>query len=104
MAIYWSKILPVDDMTTWMKQKSHDLARQANALGLAIQMRLSGIGFPMRPYSKGDIVALEQEFSELKPNVDTFVENMKANRRMKQQQEVKYDCEETQQDNEDSEW
>jgi len=36
---------------------------------------------------------------------------MKANRRMKQQQEVEYDCEafaafceETQQDNEDNEW
>ena len=29
MAIYWSKILPIDDMTTWMKQKSHRLARQA---------------------------------------------------------------------------
>ena len=44
MAIDWSKILPVDDMTTWMKQTSHDLARQANALGLAIQMDLNGIG------------------------------------------------------------
>ena len=54
----------------------------------------------MKKYSKGDIVALEQEFSKLKPNVDTFVENMKAEKA----EGVKYDCEETQQDNEDSEW